>query len=205
MKNKIQQKIYAIFQTLKTYASKLRISSFVGGQFKKRQTLTNKIKKMILRFVNKIQDKVLTTYHITIDFKTLEKKPTFYRLELLAELRSDLELGYLKTNIFSIVIGKKFDLTNISTKEVKTQYEKKRIEEDFNDKHKKSVAMNFLFRHWTTDQYGKLHYVNDTTVEKTAKKDYRVNILKSGEIPFGQYEDMFCIEIDTTDFKGEDK
>jgi hypothetical protein len=40
MKNifkKIQQKIYAIFQSLKAYASKLRISSFVGGQFKKRQ------------------------------------------------------------------------------------------------------------------------------------------------------------------------
>lgn len=36
MKNKIQQKIYAIFQTLKAYASKLRISSFVGGQFKER-------------------------------------------------------------------------------------------------------------------------------------------------------------------------
>jgi hypothetical protein len=35
--NKIQQKIYAIFQTLKAYASKLRISSFVGGQFKERQ------------------------------------------------------------------------------------------------------------------------------------------------------------------------
>jgi hypothetical protein len=37
MKNKIQQKIYAIYQTLKAYASKLRISSFVGGQFKERQ------------------------------------------------------------------------------------------------------------------------------------------------------------------------
>jgi hypothetical protein len=36
MKNKIQQKIYTIFQTLKAYASKLRISSFVGGQFKER-------------------------------------------------------------------------------------------------------------------------------------------------------------------------
>jgi hypothetical protein len=38
MKNllkKIQQKIYAIFHALKAYASKLRISSFVGGQFKK--------------------------------------------------------------------------------------------------------------------------------------------------------------------------
>jgi hypothetical protein len=38
MKNKIQQKIYAIYQTLKAYASKLRISSFVGGQFKERHT-----------------------------------------------------------------------------------------------------------------------------------------------------------------------
>jgi hypothetical protein len=40
MKNifkKIQQKIYAIFQSLKAHTSKLRISSFVGGQFKKRQ------------------------------------------------------------------------------------------------------------------------------------------------------------------------
>ena len=35
MKNKIQQKIYAISQMLKAYASKLRISSFVGGQFKR--------------------------------------------------------------------------------------------------------------------------------------------------------------------------
>jgi hypothetical protein len=35
--NKTQKKIYAIFQTLKSNASKLRISSFVGGQFKKRQ------------------------------------------------------------------------------------------------------------------------------------------------------------------------
>lgn len=38
MKNiliKTQQKIYAIFQTLKTYALKLRISSFVSGNFKK--------------------------------------------------------------------------------------------------------------------------------------------------------------------------
>jgi hypothetical protein len=34
--NKIQQKIYAIFHALKAFASKLRISSFVGGQFKKR-------------------------------------------------------------------------------------------------------------------------------------------------------------------------
>ena len=33
--NKIQQKIYTIFQSLKAFASKLRISSFVGGQFKK--------------------------------------------------------------------------------------------------------------------------------------------------------------------------
>jgi hypothetical protein len=163
----------------------------------------NKIKKMILQFVNNIQDKVLITYHMTIDFKTLEKKPTFYRLELLAELRSEIELGYLKTNIFSIVFGKRFDVINISTKEIKTQYEKKRIEDDFNDMNKKSVSMNFLFRHWATDQYGKLHYVDDTTVEKTGKKDYRVNILKSGEISFGHYEDLFCIEIDTTEFKKE--
>jgi hypothetical protein len=38
MKNllkKIQEKIYAIFHALKAYTSKLRISSFVGGQFKK--------------------------------------------------------------------------------------------------------------------------------------------------------------------------
>lgn len=41
MKNKTQQKIYAIFQTLKAYASKLRISSFVGGQFKERHDKIN--------------------------------------------------------------------------------------------------------------------------------------------------------------------
>lgn len=194
--NKTQQKICAIWQKAKQH-----ISSFVGGQFKRRQTLTNKIRKMILRFVNNIQENNLTTFHIVIDFKTIEKKPTFYRLELLTELRNEVELGYLKTNILPIVIGKRFDVNNISTKEIETQYERKRIEEDFNDMNKNAVSMNFLFRHWVTDQYGKLHFVNDTTVEKTAKKDYRVNILKSGQIPFGQYEDLFCVEIDTTEFK----
>lgn len=34
--NATQQKIYAIYQTIKQYTSKLRISSFIGGQFKKR-------------------------------------------------------------------------------------------------------------------------------------------------------------------------
>jgi len=41
MKNKIQQKIYAIYQSFLSYASKLRISSFVGGQFKRRQNKFN--------------------------------------------------------------------------------------------------------------------------------------------------------------------
>ena len=40
---KLQQKIHAILQTLKTYALKLRIFSFVGGQFKKRQKRNEEI------------------------------------------------------------------------------------------------------------------------------------------------------------------
>lgn len=57
MKNKIQQKIYAIYQTLKAYASKLRISSFVTGDtgigetilkmlfYKKKEKLYEQFKK----------------------------------------------------------------------------------------------------------------------------------------------------------------
>jgi hypothetical protein len=41
--NKTQQKIYAIFRTLLSYASKLRISSFVGGQLKKQHKRNDKI------------------------------------------------------------------------------------------------------------------------------------------------------------------
>ena len=125
MKNllkKIQQKIYTIFQSLKAYAPKLRISSFVGGQFKKREPLRNKIRKMILRFINNIQDKVLTTYHITIDFKTIENKPTFYRLELLAELRNDLECDIL-VNQFQSQILSKFFYIGHHIKEVETNAE----------------------------------------------------------------------------------
>lgn len=162
------------------------------------QILTYKIKKMILQFANNVQEHLLLTYHITINFKTIEKNPTFYRLELLAKLRSSLELAYLETQILSIAIGENFNLINVSSQEVKTQYERKKIEDNFKDINKKAVSMKFLFRHWVTDQYGKLCFVNDTTVEKTAKKDYRVNILKSGEIPFSQYKDLFCVEINTT-------
>lgn len=51
MKNKIQQNIYAIFRALKAYASKLRISLFVGGQFKKR----DKEKKCFMEWVESYQ------------------------------------------------------------------------------------------------------------------------------------------------------
>ena len=96
MKNilrKTQQKIYAIFQTLKAHASKLRISSFVGGQFKKRQYndhrdidwyyqeswfdrkwFKHKLKRFIMNFVYKIYTKIseslLSTYLFEIEFYT---------------------------------------------------------------------------------------------------------------------------------------
>jgi hypothetical protein len=210
MKNKIQQKIYAIFQTLKTYASKLRISSFVGGQFKKREPLRNKIRKMILRFINNIQDKVLTTYHITLDFNTKENKPTFYRLELLAELRNDLECALL-INQLRIQLSDKFNGYKTYVNELKTEHERLVIERNFIETLKTHVSMKFIFRQWVTtfSETPPLGYktinVIDNTIPINGVKNYRVNILKTGEISFSAIKDMFCIEIDTTDFKGEDK
>jgi len=193
--NNYMKKIQEQIKNIKTF-----FYSMVSSQFKKkRELLTYKIKNMILKFVNNIQDNVLKTYHLCIDFKTLENKPTHYRLELLVEVRSEIELGYLENDCLGSIIGKRFNLTNISRKEIKTNYDKSVIEDSFNQNFKNHVHMKFLFRHWTTDQFGKVQYVNDTTVEKTSKKSYRVNILKSGEMSFHKYEDMFCIEIDTTE------
>ena len=70
MKNKIQQKIYAIYQTLKAYASKLRISSFVTGDtgigetilkmlfYKKKKNYMNNLK-------NDIRDNKMRFWHIS--------------------------------------------------------------------------------------------------------------------------------------------
>lgn len=161
---------------------------------------------MILRFVNNIQDKVLTTYHIVIDFKTHEKKPSHYRLELLAELRSDLEKELLINQIKNQLIGK-FDGCNHYDSEVNTLIDRKLIEDRFNDMLKKHVSMKFLFRQWIrtfvqNESIGwKTISVIDNTIPNNGVMDYRVNILKTGEICFTDIEDMFCVEIDTTEFK----
>ena len=170
------------------------------------ELLKNKIRKMILRFVNNVQEQILTTYHITIDFKTREKKPTYYRLELLAELRSDLESDML-INQLQLQLGEKFWGLNFHKDEVKTQYERKKIEQNFNDNLKKHISMKFLFKQWVTTFQEtppigwKTISVIDNTISENGVKDYRVNILKTGEIRFSTIKDMFCVEIETNKFK----
>jgi hypothetical protein len=174
-------------------------------QLIKKQTITNKIRKMILRFINSIQDSLLTTYHIIIDFKTKEDNPTFYRLELLAELRSDYEAETL-INQFQQQLITKFYGLNYYKKEVKSSFEREQIEKNFNDKFTNHVSMRFICRQWVetfreTPPFGfKTIRVIDETIPVNDVKDYRVNILKSGDIPFEKYQQLFCVEIDTTDF-----
>lgn len=160
------------------------------------------IKHMILRFVTKIQEKLLITYHIVIDFRTREEKPTRYRLELLAELRNETELGNLTTQLHG-QLSTKFTGYNTYTKEIKTQYERQTIINSFNNKLKNHISMKFIFRQWvnTFEMGEKTIRVNDETIEKNGVKDYRVNILKTGKIPFSAMQDMFCVELDTTNFK----
>jgi hypothetical protein len=168
----------------------------------------NKIRKMILQFVNNIQDKVLTTYHITLDFQTRERKPTYYRLEILAELRSDFECDIL-INQLQQQLGNKFNGLNYRKTEVKTNYEKEKIEQQFKDNLKNHISIRFLFRQWVTtfQETPPIGYktisVIDNLISPNGVKDYRVNILKTGEIPFSIIQDMFCVEIDTTEFKKE--
>ena len=203
--------------------------NLVSGQFNKSQTdtisviinkkqidkyylqlLINCIRKMILRFINSVQENILTTYHIRIDFKTREKKPSFYRLELLAELRTTLECDLLISQLSS-QIQEKFFLSNYYTNEIKTSTERKLIETNFNDNLKNHISMKFIFRQWIKtfqeiDPIGwKTISVIDNTIEPNGVKDYRVNILKSGEIAFSSIKDMFCVEIDTTEFTKTDK
>ena len=95
MKNKIQQKIYAIWQTLKTYASKLRISSFVGGQFKERQTFTNEDIKIIMTDIKQVSERLRKRLIYLKDNKTVVETIT----------NSINELKYTKT-------GKTISLTD---------------------------------------------------------------------------------------------
>jgi hypothetical protein len=55
-----------------------------------------------------------------------------------------------------------------------------------------------IFYSTTTELY---QIMIDNTIPINGVKNYRVNILKTGEISFSAIKDMFCIEIDTTDFK----
>jgi hypothetical protein len=155
---------------------------------------------MILKFINDIQDKILNTYHITINFKTIEKKPSQYRLELLADLRNQLECDFLIQQIQQQISNKFLVITTFNN-EVKTNTERTKIESDFKNLLHNHVSMKFLFRENVNDGFGKIIKVIDNSIPVNGVKDYRVNILKSGQIPHNSIEDMFCIEIITDTLK----
>ena len=186
-----------LIESLKNY---LRIYMGVSSKFSKHRLLPNKVREMILRFINSIQDNVLSTYHITFDFQTAEKAPSHYRLELLAELRNDLECNFLIAQLQQ-QIGSKFHRVKFYDKQITTIHDRKQIENDFKNTLKNHVSMKFIFRQNINDGFGKILKVTDNSIPINGVKDYRVNILKSGQIPFSIIEDMFCIEILTEDFK----
>lgn len=155
---------------------------------------------MLLQFVNNLQNNNLRTFHIEVKFGTLEKQPTIYKLELLAKLRDNVELGCLKTIIIG-QIDSRFNLISNYAKEITTKADEIIIINNFNSSDKKHIPMKFLLRHWLTDQFGNLCYVNDETVEKYCSNYFRNNILKTGNMPLSMYEDLLVIEIDTTKFK----
>jgi hypothetical protein len=155
---------------------------------------------MVLRFVNNMQKRVLTTYHIIMQFKTIERNPSCYRLEVLAELRDEIELGCLTTQLGD-QIRKRFAEYQVYSKELKTLYERQRIEQNFNNKINDYVYMKFVFMKWIHNEFGRIINVIDRTDFPDGVKDYRVNILKTGTLPFSMYNDIFVIEIDTTGFR----
>ena len=105
---KIKQNLYAIYQTLITYASKLRIASFVGGQFKKKRE-QNFIKLEIngqTIYCKKIsKDKTFFYKFGELLTKTLKKmnisKKTRYYVEFQFCTR-DCEIDYLFPNFFEV-------------------------------------------------------------------------------------------------------
>ena len=196
------------------------IASVVSGKFKKNKTKTPdakqsekktwgkwlektnlkyKLKLMLLQFANSIQNENLRTFHFIVNFTTVEKKPTYYKLELLLKLRDEVELRCVETQInnqLNVFAGYRTEV-----KEIKTIAEETIIENNFKADYKNHTTMKFLLRHWVTDEYGRIKFVNDTTVGKQGNKDFRVNILKTGEMPFSMYQDLFVVEIDTTELK----
>lgn len=102
--NKTQQKIYAIWRKAKQH-----ISSFVGGQFKKRQTLTKIIKKMA-EFLHKTKEeiekvsthRVLGGAFITIGLGFIAIYPLFAEKELIKQTYENTFLFF--GSIFWMVI-----------------------------------------------------------------------------------------------------
>lgn len=151
---------------------------------------------MLLQFADEIQEKNLRTFHFIVNFTTVEKKPTYYKLELLLKLKDETQLRCIEAQIKDQL--NEFDGYRTEVKEIKTITEAILIQNSFEADYKTHTTIKFLLKHWVTDKYGCIKFVNDTTVEK---KDYRVNILKSGEMPFSMYSDKFVVEIDTTELK----
>jgi hypothetical protein len=106
-----------------------------------------------------------------------------------------------------IQLSDKFNGYKTYVNELKTEHERLVIERNFIETLKTHVSMKFIFRQWVTtfSETPPLGYktinVIDNTIPINGVKNYRVNILKTGEISFSAIKDMFCIEIDTTDFK----
>jgi len=161
--------------------------------------LKNKLRLMLLKFVNDLQNKILTTYHIEINFQTIDRKSD-YKLELLAELRSYKECLILINQLQS-QISYKFLLGNTYETEIKNASKIKQIEDSFKSDHKKHTSMKFIFRQYMKNEYPyEIISVTDEIINKKITKDYRVNILKSGDITISTIQDLFAVEIDQTEF-----
>lgn len=172
----------------------------MGFIFKSYIFIANSLRKMILRFANSIVNSTLNTYHITINFQTAEKIPSKFRLEVLAELRDDMECNYLIQQLTQ-QIGKSFHGVKYYEKEVTTVADKYSIEKRFKSNLYNHISMKFLFRTNVNNGFGKVVLVQDETNFVKGVKDYRVNILKTGQISLNSIEDMFCIELITDDLK----
>lgn len=158
------------------------------------------IRKMVLRFANSISNLTLNTYHIVINFKTNEKIPSEYSLQILAKLRNEIECGYLIQQL-QTQITNKFIITTHALCEIFSQIDENQIITQFQSNYKHHVSMKFIFRQFINNGFGGISKVIDNTIPINGVKDYRVNILKTGNIPFSKIEDLFCIEIITDNLK----
>ena len=184
---KLKEFYNKIYATLKRWHI-----SFVGGQLKKRQTLTNIIRKMILKTLKKVENKFLKYFYIEIRFSTMDNLNN-YRLPIIGHLVNYDEAILVQRTIINGLIDNNFNITSIPNQPNEILDLEKTKNEIINSQQINGFNTIKLILERKKLENGIYSRYVDSDLDKLM---FNINIIGNERTPFIEIKDLFIIYLD---------